>query len=173
MPGDVSLSRRQSLALIVKLMVFVAVLAFVWVILASLTLNEQNTKEVPEHFINIDVSSLDAGKLRKVTIFHKEIWIYRRSERDIQQLKQLDDSLRSVVDEYFVFFPYEPIRNCQIQWDEHDRTFLDPCFGNQFDLAGRIVKGKHKDQDIYLPIPNYSSASPGQLKIDARLAAIR
>ena len=173
MSDDTSLSRRQSLALIVKLMVFVAILAFIWVILASLTFNQQSIKEVPGHYINIDVSSLEAGKLRNVSSRHKEIWIYRRSESDIQQLKQAGDSLRSVVDEYFVFVPYEPLRNCQVQWNEHDRTFHDPCSGNQFDLAGRIVKGKHKNQDIYLPIPEYLYTPPGQLNIDARLASIR
>lgn len=173
MTGDASLSRRRSLALIVKLMLLIAVLAFVRVIFSSLTFNEHTTNEIPGYFINIDVSNLEAGKLRKVTAFEKEIWIYRRSEDDIWQLKKVNNSLRSVSDEYFVFFPYEPLRNCLIQWDEHDRTFYDPCFANQYDLAGRIVKGKHKDQVLLLNILKYRFSLPGQLIIDARLAAIR
>lgn len=173
MPDNVSLSRRQLLAFIVKFMFVIAIVAFAWVLLASLTFTEQDNKQSPEHFINIDVSALEVSKLRKVSLRHKEVWIYRRSENDIEQLNLASNSLRSQDDNYFVFFPYEPTRNCLVQWNEHDRAFHDPCSGQSFDLAGRRIKRNGSEQDVYLPLPQYHYTSPGQIKIDARIAAIR
>lgn len=173
MPDNVSLLRRQSLAFIVKLMFLVGIMAFIWVLLASLTFQQAANDETPEHIVSVDVSNLEPGQLRKVSLRHKEVWIVRRSETDIQKLKQLTSELRSVDDHYFVFFPYEPSRHCLVQWNEHQRTLHDPCSGQMFDLAGRRIEASSKQPPLLLPVPRYNYTSPGQLKIDARLAAIR
>ncbi|MGD8483464.1 MAG: hypothetical protein PVF81_01230 [Thioalkalispiraceae bacterium] len=171
MSTDVSLSRRQSLALLVKLMLLVALLAFVWVIMASFTVNTQDAEQIPDYYVELDVSTLQPGGLRKERAGHKEVWIYRRSESDLQRLKQQVVALRSVDDEFFVFFPYEPVRHCQVQWHAQQRSFYDPCSANHFDLTGRVLS--EQGQPVYLPTPQHRYSAAGYLLIDVREAPIR
>ncbi|MGD8526391.1 MAG: hypothetical protein PVJ63_09075, partial [Thioalkalispiraceae bacterium] len=72
MSTDVSLSRRQTLALLVKLMLLVALLAFVWIIMASFTVNTQDAEQIPDYYVELDVSTLQPGGLRKERLGHKE-----------------------------------------------------------------------------------------------------
>jgi len=126
-----SLSRRQSLALIVKLMVLAAVLVFIWVLLANLG--------TPQHIANI---------------------------------AQRGDSFRSVKNQYFVFFPYETRRQCQLNWQQGSKAFYDPCYGQYYDLTGRAVDDVEGGVSVHeiapLPIPKYQFSATGQLLIDAR-----
>ena len=167
-----SLSRRQSLALIVKLMILVAVLTFVWVLLASLGVSvsssDNQKNKTADYFVRVDVSQIGVEQLHKTTLRHREVWIYHRSKIDIEQLKQETNDLRSVEDEYFVFFPYEARRNCQLNWEQGDKTFYDPCYAQHFDLAGRPVSSDKQSDVVSLRIPEYQFSGIGQLLIDVR-----
>ena len=171
-----SLSRRQSLALIVKLMVLAAVLVFIWVLLANLGTpqhrrdGEQN--KIADYMISENISSLGVGQLQKVTLRHREVWIFHRSQADIANIAQRGDSFRSVKNQYFVFFPYETRRQCQLNWQQGSKAFYDPCYGQYYDLTGRAVDdvegGVSVPEIAPLPIPKYQFSATGQLLIDAR-----
>jgi Rieske Fe-S protein len=173
MPESHSLSRRQSLAQIVKFLVLVAMLAFSWVIFSSFTTSGQDKVNTAAYYVDVELSGLEAGQLRKVSLRHRQVWIYHRTDSDIQRLKKSAKSLRSEQDKYFVFFPYEPQRNCLLSWDETNRAFYDPCFARHFDLAGRRLNDKQAGLPMLLAIPQYRFISPRQLQIDARSANFR
>lgn len=164
--------RRQFLALLVKFLSMVALLAFAWVIFSSLTVNKQGGDKSEDYYVDVDLSQLKIGQLTKVTLRHKDIWVYHRSPQDIKQLKKHNESLRSVRDEYFVFFPYEPKRGCLVNWDQSNKTFYDTCNARHFDLAGRLVKPA-SSQPVQLGIPGYRFAADRLIQIDVRAANFR
>jgi len=173
MSGNTSLSRRRSLALIVKLMLSIAMAAFVWVIFSSLNLSTDNEDKTASHNIYVDLENLGVGKIHKVSSGYREIWIYHRSEHDIKQLRNIHLSLRSNHPTYFVFYPYEKQRNCQVNWDEHNKQFFDPCFGNYFDLSGRMIGEGRKNEVKELSVPEHQFISETQLEVDTRWMPFR
>ena len=71
--------RRQFLAQLVKFLFVVGILAFVGVVLVSLTSTRQTEDNKLRQGIEVDVSYLKTGQLKKVSAGHKEVWIFHRS----------------------------------------------------------------------------------------------
>lgn len=157
---------RQSLAQLVKILILIALLAFTWVIIASLSTPQHDADENVSALVEVDVSVLRPGMIKKVTLHHREVWIYHRSKQDIEKLKKQNQPMRSLKDEYFVFFPYEPKRQCLVNWDESKRSFYDTCNARYFDLTGRAEASV--SPPAILPIPGYHFASEQLIQIDAR-----
>lgn len=172
MPTDTQYERRQLLAQLVKFLFFIALLAFSWVIISSLTIDNKDGDKGNQQYLDVDVTGLKAGQIKKVSMKYREVWIYHRSKKDIEQLKKQKQSLRSVRDDYFVFFPYEPKRGCMVNWDDTARTFYDTCNARHFDLAGRLMK-KVDSHPVQLAVPDYRYATDRLIQIDVRLANIR
>ena len=160
-----SRQRRQLLAQLVRLLFFIGLLAFGWVIVSSLTINHQGEEQTSHSGIEVDIAQLKPGQLKKVSLRHKEVWIFHRTTEDIAQLKKQGGSLRSQRDAFFVFFPYEPKRQCLVNWDETSRRFYDTCNARYFNLAGHLVGEK---DTIELAIPEYRFVSEHLIQIDAR-----
>jgi hypothetical protein len=166
MPSYHHTEHRQFLAQLVKILILVALLAFTWVIIASLSTPQHDTDENVTPVFEVDVSALKPGTLKKVPLRHREVWIYRRSTQDIEKLKKQKQPMRSLKDEYFVFFPYEPKRQCLVNWEESKRSFYDTCNARYFDLAGRTEVPV--SPPVMLSIPDYRFASEQLIQIDAR-----
>ena len=164
--------RRQSLAQLVKFLFLIGLLAFSWVLVSSLTVSHHDGDESNQYYMDVDVSELKPGELKKVSLQHKEVWIYHRSNKDIEQLKKHNLPLRSVREQYFVFFPYEPKRSCVVNWDDTAKTFYDTCNARHFDLAGRLLK-QTTSPVVQLAIPGYRFASDRLIQIDVRVTNIR
>lgn len=158
--------QRQLLAQVLKILILVALLAFTWVIIASLSSPQQGADEDKKPVIEVDVSSLKPGMLKKVSLHHREVWIYHRTTQEIEQLKKQNQPVRSNRDEYFVFYPYEPKRQCLVNWDEAKRRFYDTCNARYFDLAGRAEVPV--SPPAMLAIPGYRFVSNQLIQIDAR-----
>lgn len=159
--------RRQFLVQLVRFLILIGLMAFSWVIVSSLGFNQQNEDEQKKSNFEIDVYRLKQGELSKVMLRYREVWVYHRSPRDIEQLKKQNRSLRSQRDAFFVFFPYEPKRQCMVSWDESNRSFYDTCNARYFDLAGRLV-GLQGSDPVELAIPEYQFVSEQLIQIDAR-----
>lgn len=158
--------QRRLLAQVLKILILVALLAFTWVIIASLSTPQQYSDQDKKPVIEIDVSGLKPGMLKKVSLRHREIWIYHRTTQEITRLKKQNQPMRSSRDEYFVFFPYEPRRQCLVNWDESKRRFYDTCNARYFDLAGRAEVTE--TPPAMLPIPGHRFVSGQLIQIDAR-----
>ena len=160
-----SRQRRQLLAQLVRLLFFIGLLAFSWVIFSSLTINHQGEEQTSYSGIEVDIAHLKPGQLKKVSLRHKEVWIFHRTTQDIAQLKKQGGSLRSQRDAFFVFFPYEPKRQCLVNWEQSSVRFYDTCNARYFDLAGRLIDEKSSAE---LAIPEYRFVSDHLIQIDAR-----
>lgn len=172
MSANTQHGRRQFLAQLVKFLFLVGLLAFTWVLFSSLTITRQDEDESNQYFMDVDVSELKPGQVKKVSLQYKEVWIYHRSNEDIAQLKKQGLPLRSVREQYFVFFPYEPKRGCVVNWDSAGKTFYDTCNARHFDLAGR-VQSQTASPTVQLGMPGYRFASDRLIQIDVRAANIR
>ena len=172
MSANTQHGRRQFLAQLVKFLFLIGLLAFTWVLVSSLTITRQDEDESKQYYMDVDVSELKPGQVKKVSLQYKEVWIYHRSNEDIAQLEKQGLPLRSVREQYFVFFPYEPKRGCVVNWDSAGKTFYDTCNARHFDLAGRLVKPAGS-QPVQLGIPDYRFAADRLIQIDVRVANFR
>ena len=161
------IEHRQLLAQLVKLLFMIGLFALAWVFVASLTSTQQTDDRKMTPGIEVDVSQLKPGQLRKLTLGYKEVWIYHRSSEEVDQLKKDSPDLRSQHDNYFVFFPYEPKRQCLVNWDPNNRSFYDTCNARHFDQAGRLV-GKDSSSQVQLSVPEHYFVSDQVIQIDAR-----
>jgi Rieske Fe-S protein len=159
--------RRQLLAQLVKLLSMIGLIALAWVFVASLTSTQQTEDKKMTRGIEVNVSQLKPGQLRKLSLGHKEVWVYHRSSEDVEQLKKDNPDLRSQHDNYFVFFPYEPKRQCLVNWDANNRSFYDTCNARHFDQAGRLAGNKGSLQ-VQLTVPEHHFVSEQVIQIDAR-----
>ena len=159
-------ARRQFLARLVRFLFFIGLLAFSWVIISNLTFNHNIEEESTQVGSEVDLTTLKPGQLRKVSLRQREVWIYHRTVQDIAQLKKQNKLLRSKREKYFVFFPYEPKRQCLVNWDPSSRSFYDTCNARNFDLAGHLVDGKNP-ASATLSVPEYRFVSEHVLLIDA------
>ena len=164
--------RRQLLAQVVRFLFFIGLLAFIWVIISNIASRQPGMKGEDGHFFMIDVSAIKVGEIKKITHQYKEIWVYHRSREDINILANQSLPLRSQRDEYFVFYPYEPDRQCQVNWNASIKQFYDTCHARYFDLAGRVVNSK-SSQSLELPVPLYRFIDDMTIQLDARQANFR
>lgn len=172
-----SIKRRQILSGLMKLLVFIGLIFVSIPFISSFSSNEIDEKQAASSrwVITLPVADLIPGKVKSFRWSGGLVWVYSRTEKDIQFLKEFDTSLRDVNSEksdqpgqmknkirsvsklFFVFIPQENKRGCQVSLNaEQEKVrFTEPCYGAKYDAAGRIFKNSgHKEQQN-LAVPEH------------------
>lgn len=176
-PSTESIKRRQMLSGLMKLL---AMIAFILVSIPFFSSFSTKSIEDKQHsksnwVITIPVVDLAKGKIKKLSWSGGFVWVYARTENDIQALTKslpllrdaystnsdqpdgMKNDFRSASNQFFVFIPRENIKGCQVSLNnEHENVlFIEPCFNAQYDSAGRILKNSgHKEQQN-LTVPKH------------------
>ncbi|MDH5516668.1 MAG: ubiquinol-cytochrome c reductase iron-sulfur subunit [Gammaproteobacteria bacterium] len=132
--------------------------------------------------VEVDISKLDEGRLMTVEWRGKPVWIVKRSNKTLEDLKTLDDSLRDAASEKDQQPEYakNPVRSrkpevlvlvgicthlgCSPTFRpdlaaadlgaDWKGGFFCPCHGSKFDLAGRVYSGVPAPTNLEVP-PHY------------------
>ena len=177
MSSATSTKRRQILSGLMKLLAFIGFVFLSIPFISSFSSNSIDEKQAAKsHWvISLPVTDLIAGEVKALPWAGGLVWVYTRTESDIQSLKNINTSLRdayseksdqpeqmknnfrSASEKFFVFIPQENKRNCQIRLNDERETviFTEPCFSAKYDAAGRIFeKSGHKEQQN-LAVPEH------------------
>ena len=185
------INKRLLLVRLYKLFLLISFLGLLTPFLLSLTVfTSDSEKEVVNKWVvSVPVKNLSSGKIHALPWSGGLYWVYKRTDEDISSLKAINDqpgnselrdassefsdqpvnmanNFRSANEYYFVFVPLETKRSCQVRLvdDEPDVKFTEPCFGSQYDAAGRVFKESgHQDQKN-LSVPMHKIEN-GVLKI--------
>lgn len=130
--------------------------------------------------VEVDISKLQPGQILRVLWQKKPVWIVRRTEQNITDLKTVEDKLvdpdstvkeqqpdfikgpaRSIKDEYFVAIgicthlgcapTYRPEVGPADLGDDWKGGFFCPCHGSKFDLSGRVYAGAPAPINLKIP----------------------
>ena len=171
--AEPSLERRKILSGLMKLLVFIG-LAFVSVPFIS-SLLSTDSKDDSLWVLSLAMNELEPGQLQRLKWSGGVVWVYRRTDSDLNHLSQpnslLVDSLSNQSDQpddlktiyrsrdkqFFVFIPHENKRGCQVRLNEDttESVFSEPCYGAQFDAAGRIIKNSGHIEQQNLAVPDH------------------
>ena len=185
------INKRLLLVRLYKLFLLISFLGLLTPFLLSLTVFTGNSEKevVNKWVVSVPVKNLSSGKIHALPWSGGLYWVYKRTDEDISSLKAINDqpgnselrdassefsdqpvnmanNFRSANEYYFVFVPLETKRSCQVRLvdDEPDVKFTEPCFGSQYDAAGRVFKESgHQDQKN-LSVPMHKIEN-GVLKI--------
>lgn len=172
-----SIKRRQILSGLMKLLVFIGFVFLSIPFLSSFSSNSIDEKQTAKsHWvISLPVTDLMAGEVKALPWAGGLVWVYTRTENDIQSLKNsnaslqdvhseksdqpedMENNFRSANEKFFVFIPQENKHSCQIRLNDDRETvvFTEPCFSAKYDAAGRIFKNSgHKEQQN-LAVPKH------------------
>lgn len=166
------------LRLAVKIMVWIAVLGFVWALFGSLPDRRGDTTEV----VRFDVSDMLPGDYRLVEWQKKPLFIVYRKAKWEEQLQQVNaeeyrdaqsaqssqpdnatNALRSPERHWFVTLGLGTGMGCTLVFSEPDERrvgiagrggFVDGCDQSRFDLAGRVYTEQQARRNTV--IPNWS-----------------
>ena len=135
----------------------------------------------PEHYRDIDISSLRSGLSLKANWLGRPVIIVARSDEQLAELNQPDrddlldpDSISSTQPEfarnptrsrqsgYFLAFANCTHLGCEVLVDEKG-GFNCPCHQSSFDAAGRIRRGGAAKRN--LEIPDYRLAGPDTIRL--------
>ena len=138
-------------------------------------------------YVEVDVSRLVPGQWQSVPWPGGEVWIYARTQREIQALQTADtdrlrdpdsrhsqqpvaasNAYRSLQPDYFVFLPRETLRGCQIQQIELQmgiNGYSEACYGARFDNAGRIFKDSGQPEQHNLTVPPHEFIGVDRLRL--------
>ncbi|MEE9334349.1 MAG: ubiquinol-cytochrome C reductase, iron-sulfur subunit [Granulosicoccaceae bacterium] len=169
-----------------KLMVAVGVLAFVGLLISSLSSSESVSTDLPSMLV--DTSGIDHGQV-EYTVWHgRPILIYRRTVDDRQVLRHVTRNLvdaeskhsiqpdfpnlplRSLSPEWFVAFSSGTDMGCPIELHAASTEpsgelvagrFSDTCRGSSYDLAGRVYSDQPATKN--LAVPPYSIKPDGNI----------
>lgn len=171
-----SIKRRQLLSGLMKLLIFIGLVFISIPFISSFSSNSIDEKQRSKNnwVITQAVSSLTQGQVNILNWTGGTVWVYHRTNDDIQLLKEtaasLRDSLstqsdqpekmqnhfRSADEAYFVFIPYENKRSCQVTLvnEAGAARFTEPCYGAKYDAAGRIFEntGHLEQQNLAVPM---------------------
>lgn len=172
-----SIKRRQFLSGLMKLLGFIGLVFVSIPFISSFSTNEVDQKQTAtSHWvITIAVSELVNGEIKMLPWAGGLVWVYARTEKDIQLLESGNISLRDEASEksdqpetmknnyrsaskqFFVFIPQENKRGCQVSLnhDSNNSGFTDPCFNAKYDTAGRILKKSGQDDQLNLAVPEH------------------
>ena len=170
-----SSQRRRMLVGLFKLLVLLGAIFLMVPFVASLSSGEDKTTPVSRWIIEFPLGELQTGQLKRLQWQGRDIWVYARRTAEIALLKHnqeqlrdprslhskqpqgLENSFRSVSKDYFVFIPHENRRGCQVALAEEDTEvrFTEPCYGAQYDAAGRIRKNSGHPEQQNLSVPEY------------------
>lgn len=137
--------------------------------------------------VEVDLSNLEVGQVEVVPWPGGEVWIYYRTQPEVQYLQTVardtlrdPDSLqsdqpatvindtRSLKPEYFVFLPRESRRGCQVRQIELPAGitgYSEACYGAHFDNAGRIFRHSGQPDQHNLTIPPHEFTGPTTLRL--------
>lgn len=137
--------------------------------------------------VEVDLSNLEAGQVEVVPWPGGEVWIYSRTQPEIQHLQTVTRNTlrdpdsqqsdqpaaaanghRSLKPEYFVFIPRETRRGCQVQQIELPAGitgYSEACYGARFDNAGRVFKQSGQPDQHNLTIPPHEFSGPTTLRL--------
>lgn len=172
-----STKRRQILSGLMKLLVFIGFVFLSIPFISSFSSNSIDEKQaaISHWVITLSITDLIAGEVKALPWQGGLVWVYTRTENDIQLLKNIKTSLRDAYSEksdqpedmknnfrsanekFFVFIPHENKRSCQIRLNDERETviFTEPCFSAKYDAAGRIFESSgHKEQQN-LTVPEH------------------
>ena len=172
-----SIKRRRILSGLMKLLVFIGFVFLSIPFISSFSSNSIDEKQAAASnwVITLSITDLIAGEVKALPWQGGLVWVYTRTENDIQSLKDINTSLRDTTSEksdqpedmknnfrsanekFFVFIPQENKRNCQIRLNDERETvtFTEPCFSAKYDAAGRIFENSgHKEQQN-LAVPEH------------------
>ena len=160
-----------------KLLGFIGLVFVSIPFISSFSTNEVDQKQTAtSHWvITIAVSELVNGEIKMLPWAGGLVWVYARTEKDIQLLESGNISLRDEASEksdqpetmknnyrsaskqFFVFIPQENKRGCQVSLnhDSNNSGFTDPCFNAKYDTAGRILKKSGQDDQLNLAVPEH------------------
>ena len=185
-PSTESLKRRQILSGLMKLLAFVALILISIPFFSSFSTSSIDEKQTSKSnwVITVPIVDLMVGEIKTLSWSGGLIWVYRRTEKDIQSLTKNNNLLRDAVsmnsdqpasmksdfrsasNQFFVFVPQENKKGCQVSLNNESENvlFVEPCFNAKYDSAGRILKNSgHKEQNN-LAVPKHIIES-GILKI--------
>jgi len=148
--------------------------------------------------VEVDISKLEEGQLVIVEWRGKPVWIVRRNEKNISDLKTLDGELRdpnSEVDQQpsYAKNPHRALKEdllvvvglcthlgCSPSYvreeDSHNLRadwkggFFCPCHGSTFDLAGRVYQGVPAPTNLVVPPHRYLSDTRLLVGVDTEAA---
>lgn len=172
-----SVNRRQFLSGLLKLLVFIGLIFLSIPFISSFSTSSLDDKisSKSNWIITLAVTDFVPGEIKPFPWSGGLVWVYTRTEKDIQLLNNLGTSLRdktseqsdqpeqmknnfrSASEKYFVFIPQENKRGCQVRLEEEQENtrFTEPCYGAQYDAAGRVFKNSgHKEQQN-LAVPEH------------------
>jgi ubiquinol-cytochrome c reductase iron-sulfur subunit len=138
-------------------------------------------------YVEVDLSRLVPGQLQSVPWPGGEVWIYARTQREMQMLQTAEierlrdpdsrhsqqpaaasNAYRSLKPDYFVFLPRETRRGCQIQQIELQagiNGYTEACYGARFDNAGRILKDSGQPDQHNLTVPPHEFVATNTLRL--------
>ena len=138
-------------------------------------------------YVEVDVSRLVPGQWQSVPWPGGEVWIYARTQREIQALQTADtdrlrdpdsrhsqqpaaasNASRSLQPDYFVFLPRETRRGCQIRQIELQagiNGYTEACYGARFDNAGRIFEDSGQPDQHNLTVPPHEFIGVDRLRL--------
>ena len=181
-------SKRQKLRVAIKLMASIGILAFVGLLLSSMSGPASVPTAVPS--MRVETSGFSEGQV-EYTVWHgRPVLIYKRRAEDLQALQlatqSLADSdskqstqpefpnpaLRSLAPEWFVAFSSGTDMGCPIELRPAGGQYLaqpwlggfaDTCGGSVYDLAGRVFAGQAAREN--LAVPRYSIKPNGDIML--------
>lgn len=177
MPELASLKRRQILSGLMKLLVFIGLIFISIPFISSFSSNsiDEKQKSISNWIISLPISDLVQGEIKSLSWQGGLVWVYSRTQNDIQSLMETDNLLRDTLsknsdqpqrmknrmrsenNDIFVFIPQENKRGCQVRLStEQGKTrFTEPCYSAKYDAAGRIFANSgHKEQQN-LAVPEH------------------
>ena len=135
--------------------------------------------------VEVDVSKLQAGQKVTVEWRGKPVWVVKRTQKNLEELKALDEQLRdpasendqqpvyarnefrSIKDEYLVLVGICTHLGCSPTYRpevapadlgaDWKGGFFCPCHGSKFDLAGRVYSGVPAPLNLEVPPHFYKS----------------
>lgn len=138
--------------------------------------------------VDVEIGKLEPGQRLTVTWRGKPVWVVRRDEQTLAELRSLAPSLRdpesevdtqqpdycqnafrSLKPEYLVLVgicthlgcapTYVPVGEAHSLGPQWKGGFFCPCHGSRFDMAGRVFKGVPAPTNLEVPPYHYASES--------------
>lgn len=122
--------------------------------------------------VSVSIQGMAEGDLRVFVWRQKPVWVLRRSQAMIDELKEEPSELidpdsassdqpeycknktRSITPEYFVAVGLCTHLGCS-PGRERGKGFLCACHGSRFDFAGRVFKGSPAPKNLFIPPHHY------------------
>lgn len=148
--------------------------------------------------VEVDISALEPGQKMTVEWRGKPVWIVRRTEDNLADLKNLDEQVadpasevpqqpgyaknenRAINDEYLIVVGLcthlgcSPTHITKLEpkgmGEDWKGGFYCPCHGSKFDLAGRVYKSVPAPTNMVVPPHRYLSDARVQIGVDQESA---